>query len=232
MKQCRHCRGENRDQARFCGRCGQPLTSNTPQQPMPSVGSRFSLKGKTLVSFVLGVAVGYLLAVSLPTQSQQNVREVTNKPLAVDKEDRKTLEQPVPSIALSSPATSLRETTAKSLTVDRVDRKTQEEVAARRKLKEMGIPYIEEAFVGEAEGGNTTAVELFLTAGMNPNMEDPIRGSALLLAAENGHTETVQVLLTKGANANETNPFGQTPLIKAARNGHSVVVKALLDNGT
>lgn len=27
MKYCHHCRGENRDGARFCGHCGRPLTT-------------------------------------------------------------------------------------------------------------------------------------------------------------------------------------------------------------
>ncbi len=230
MKQCSYCRGENRDQARFCGHCGQPLTLNAPQQPTQSARSRFSVKGKIFSSFVSGIAAGYLLAVFLPILSKQNVGEVTNKSPAVDKEDQKTLEQSLPSLAVSSPAPSLEETTDRPLTtVDRVAHKSPE--YARSKLKEMGLPYIEEAFIGEAEGGNIAAVELFLAAGMNPNMEDPIRGSALLLAAKNGHTETVQVLLTQGADANETNPLGQTALIKASGNGHSAVVKVLLANG-
>jgi len=32
MKRCVHCRGENRDQARFCGHCGKPFS----EQPLPA----------------------------------------------------------------------------------------------------------------------------------------------------------------------------------------------------
>lgn len=33
MKPCSHCRGQNRDEARFCGHCGRPFVNATsPQQ--------------------------------------------------------------------------------------------------------------------------------------------------------------------------------------------------------
>ncbi len=197
------------------------------------MGSRLSVKGKIFASFVSGIATGYLLAVFLPILSKQKVEEVTNKSPAVDKEDQKTLEQLLPSLAESSPAPSLEETTDRPLTtVDRVAHKSPE--YARSKLKEMGLPYIKEAFIGEAEGGNTAAVELFLAAGMSPDTHHPLRGSALILAAGKGHAEIVRMLLAKGADANPPiywDLIGRTLLIAAAENGHTAVVKDLLEHG-
>lgn len=101
----------------------------------------------------------------------------------------------------------------------------------REQLEHQGIPYNRDVFLREAAHGNTAVVELFLAAGMNPNVKNLAHETALWKAAEHGHLDTVQVLLTKGADVNAKDVWGITPLMKAAEYGSSALVQILLTNG-
>ncbi|KAI0403025.1 hypothetical protein F4802DRAFT_608355 [Xylaria palmicola] len=64
---------------------------------------------------------------------------------------------------------------------------------------------------------------------INPNLQDKIGQTPLLLAAENGHEAIVKLLLTtKQADPNIGENDGWTPLFVAAESGHEAIVKLLL----
>jgi uncharacterized protein YkwD len=63
MKHCSHCKGENRDQARFCGHCGRSFTAGTPEQPKRKARRHLRPREKVLVSFALGLLLGVLFRV-------------------------------------------------------------------------------------------------------------------------------------------------------------------------
>lgn len=129
---------------------------------------------------------------------------------------------------------------------------------AREELKKMNIEYTPEAFISTAAEGKTKVVELFLRAGMNPNvrpsgpaniytttidmdtktiketktMQNNVKSiTALQYAVGNGDIEMVKVLLKGGADINATDDFGLTPLISAVIIGNIEMVKLLIGHG-
>ena len=102
---------------------------------------------------------------------------------------------------------------------------------AKKKLEELGIEYSEKVFFDNAKNGKADVVELFLAAGMSPNVKDGQTWSPLMHAAEKGHVEVVQVLIDGGADVNQTDRPGNTALTWAAGEGQVAVVKLLLANG-
>ncbi|MBA3716295.1 MAG: ankyrin repeat domain-containing protein [Pyrinomonadaceae bacterium] len=105
------------------------------------------------------------------------------------------------------------------------------ELAARAKLAQKNIPYSESAFTRVVEEGDTGAVDLFLAAGMNPDIPDSTGRTALVNAASRGRNNISQKLLSKGADVNASDGTGLTALIQSARNGHQETTKVLLENG-
>jgi ankyrin repeat protein len=105
--------------------------------------------------------------------------------------------------------------------------------SARRKLAELNIPYTHEAFWKAAENGDTLVVELFIEAGMNPDIKKGMdQSTALMLAASNGHTQTVEVLLNKGADVNAVTKSSQVTSLKmAVMSNHVETAKVLLARG-
>src|SRR5712692_316995 len=104
-------------------------------------------------------------------------------------------------------------------------------MTVREQLEHQGIPYNRDVFLREAANGNTAVVELFLAAGMDPNVRNLAHETALWKAAEHGHLDTVQVLLAKGADVNAKDGWGITPLMKAAEYGSPALAQILLTNG-
>lgn len=97
---------------------------------------------------------------------------------------------------------------------------------ARKKLGEMGLEYSEEAFIKSASNGDTIALELFLTAGMDVNKRDENGMTALIAATEKGRTEIIQLLIDKGADI--LIPYsGKTPLKFAEERGDTEAVQLL-----
>ena len=101
---------------------------------------------------------------------------------------------------------------------------SQEE--ALEELRRLKIPVDADEFIRCAKHGNSKAVELFLSSGMDPDTRGRTGVTALFLAAEEGHTEIAGILLSHGANVNAQASYGLTPLIGAARRGHTDTVKA------
>jgi serine/threonine protein kinase len=106
-----------------------------------------------------------------------------------------------------------------------------DELSARAKLAEKGIPYNEATFTGAVEHGDTGAVDLFLVAGISPDVRDATGKTALVNAASRGSNNISQKLLRKGADVNAKDVTGSTALMESARGGHKETTKVLLDYG-
>ncbi len=78
---------------------------------------------------------------------------------------------------------------------------------ARIQIAQMGMQYNANTFVEIAQRGDIHSVELFLRAGMDPNVKNNEgyrdRQSAVMWAAAKGHLELVKLLQAKGANLDE-----------------------------
>lgn len=113
-------------------------------------------------------------------------------------------------------------------------------LAARVELGKISLQYRPEDFVRSAENGDLTAVNLFLTAGMDPNattgsspnsIGDDIGQTALMAAASKGHTKIVVALLTAGADVKKSNSI-HTALSLAASKGYVDILRVLIGKGT
>ena len=105
------------------------------------------------------------------------------------------------------------------------------ELAARARLAEKNIPYTEGAFVGAVEDGDTGAVDLFLAAGMRPDVTDASGRTPLIDAASRGHDQISRKLLSRGADVNARDRNGSTALMEAALGDHRETARVLLDAG-
>ena len=78
---------------------------------------------------------------------------------------------------------------------------------ARIQIAQMGMQYNPNTFVEIAQRGDIHSVELFLRAGMDPNVKNNEgyrdRQSAVMWAAAKGHLDLVKLLQAKGANLDE-----------------------------
>ncbi|MBM4302167.1 MAG: hypothetical protein FJ121_11715 [Deltaproteobacteria bacterium] len=75
---------------------------------------------------------------------------------------------------------------------------------ARTKLLEMNIPFNEQVFFERIYAGDVFIVELFLNAGVSPNLKDKEGYPALMRAAQRGHSSIIRSLLKHGAEVNIT----------------------------
>ncbi|MDI6782955.1 MAG: ankyrin repeat domain-containing protein [bacterium] len=128
---------------------------------------------------------------------------------------------------------------------------------AKIELKKINIEYSESEFLYRAKEGDTTAVSLFLDAGMNPNVKDKYGWTALMYAIwGEGHAippnpeekfitipisippeitkryiVTIKALLKKGAEVNAKTNDGKTAMWVARNFGSKDVVQLLKDAG-
>lgn len=105
------------------------------------------------------------------------------------------------------------------------------ELAARERLAEKNIPFNEAAFARAVDGGDTDAVELFLAAGMSPDVKDGGGGTALIGAAARGRNDISRRLLRGGADVNARDAGGSTALMQSAAGGHQETTEVLLSAG-
>jgi hypothetical protein len=109
-----------------------------------------------------------------------------------------------------------------------------------RKVSEPSVPFTPDAFIDSVIAGDKNTVELFLKAGMSPNVAfkrerflevgnriiengDP----ALIIAMRFGRDDIVALLLSHGVDVNKPSDNGCSPLMIAKGD----LVKALLDRG-
>ncbi len=137
--------------------------------------------------------------------------------------EQKIAEQKAPPPAVPPPAASATATRRKPATV------TPEE--ARKKLDELGVKYEEKALLSSVSEGKADVVELFLAAGMNPNVKDAATWTGLMLAAEKDHSAAIQALVDAGADLEAKDREGNTALTWGAGEGKLAAEKALIAAG-
>ena len=106
-----------------------------------------------------------------------------------------------------------------------------DESAARSELAQKRIPFTEAAFRKAVEEGDTGAVELFLAAGMDPEVRDTAGRTVLINAASRGSNNISKKLLGEGADVNARDAAGSTALMESAEGDHKDTTKVLLENG-
>ena len=106
---------------------------------------------------------------------------------------------------------------------------------ARAKLAKDGIAFTPAEFVRRAGTDPWSTLELFLKAGMDPNIKadaDRLEGvAALMVASRAGRAEIVERLRQAGADVNAQTRQGDTALIHAASTNRPAVVRYLLQAG-
>ncbi len=81
-----------------------------------------------------------------------------------------------------------------------------------------------------ARRGDTEVMEVFLDAGLSPELTDRQGHGLLMIAAYNGQPEMTTLLLEHGADPNRPGPNG-TPLMGVCFKGHAEVAHHLLAAG-
>ncbi|HSS21777.1 MAG TPA: ankyrin repeat domain-containing protein [Pyrinomonadaceae bacterium] len=100
----------------------------------------------------------------------------------------------------------------------------------QRFLKLRGYEFNEKAFLAAVAVNDSTAVDGFISAGVNPNAKDAETGaSALILAATKDELEVVQVLLHGGADVNLKDNFGYTATLRALQYDHDEIAELLVE---
>jgi len=109
--------------------------------------------------------------------------------------------------------------------------KTLTPADARNALQGKGIAFDEASFFDYLNKGDNDTVNLFLEAGMNPNVKDQYETTALMNAAGRGYLDIVVTLLNSGADVNATTSSGHSALMGAVNNGGIDIVKVLIAKG-
>ena len=174
--------------------------------------------------------VGAVLIVGLVTltftlyflfsDNDKNLRTQTTRPVV------KSSPQPT-----STPSPSPIENNNQQTSINGTPSAGPDELAARAKLEQKNIPYSEAAFARVVEEGDTGAVDLFLAAGMSPDVKDSAGRTALINAASRGSNNISQKLLSKGADVDARDSNGASALMESASRGHRETTKVLLENG-
>ncbi|HKV37944.1 MAG TPA: ankyrin repeat domain-containing protein, partial [Blastocatellia bacterium] len=106
---------------------------------------------------------------------------------------------------------------------------TRDEMLAR--LARHGLEYSPESFVKAAQTVGPDLLELYLDAGMDPNVRNPSGTTALMNAAAFDRTDSLRLLLDHGADLSLRNQNGYTALLYGANGYASDCVRVLLDHG-
>lgn len=108
---------------------------------------------------------------------------------------------------------------------------TPDQLAARERLARKNVPFNEAAFARAVDEGDTGAVDLFLAAGMSPDVRDGAGGTALMDAAARGRNDISRKLLRGGADVNARDAEGSTALMQSSAGGHQETTDVLLAAG-
>ncbi|HKY05189.1 MAG TPA: ankyrin repeat domain-containing protein [Blastocatellia bacterium] len=100
--------------------------------------------------------------------------------------------------------------------------------AARLELAQMNIPFTERAFIDTVRQGDTSALALFLDAGMSTATKTYDGQPALSVAALSNQADALKLLLIRGADLNGRDKHGGTALMTACWKGNLETVNMLL----
>ena len=103
---------------------------------------------------------------------------------------------------------------------------------ARLELAQMNLPFTETAFIDAVRQGDTSALALFLDAGMSTEAKTYEGQPVLSVAALSNQADALKLLLMKGADPNGKDKFGGTALMTACWKGNPETVNALLAEGS
>ncbi len=104
----------------------------------------------------------------------------------------------------------------------------QSKEQAVQELEKLNVKFTPDDFVQSAEKGDTKAIQLFLNAGMDCNVQSVTGVTALMAAAKNGRVDVVNKLLERKVNVDAQGKQGVTALMLAAENNQVEIAKLLL----
>ena len=88
------------------------------------------------------------------------------------------------------------------------------------------------ALMSASMEGDLAKVALLLDHdGVNVELEDAVRETALIKAADFEYAKVVELLIAHGANVDHKNKYGATAMMNASRYGNLAMVELLLNNG-
>ena len=90
------------------------------------------------------------------------------------------------------------------------------------------LPSTAENLIQVAGHGDTYAVQVLLSKGVDPNAKDRFGWTALMFAARDGHLPVIQILIEKGADPSAKNVAGETAL-DIARKEDRTQIESLLE---
>lgn len=102
---------------------------------------------------------------------------------------------------------------------------------AKKELEAKGIEVTTDSLLAQVKNGNTSNIQLLLTAGVPVDSTGTDGSHALSLAASSGQTALIDVLLTAGADLNKKDKKGNTALMTAVDNGNTESALALISKG-
>jgi ankyrin repeat protein len=104
------------------------------------------------------------------------------------------------------------------------------EKEARDRLRNMGIEFSEQSFFDQVIQNRPEAVNLFLAAGMNPDVAEEDK-TVLLEACRRGFKEVGSALIEAGADPDAKDEYGVTCLMYCAITGSSELMQKLIEMG-
>ena len=206
MKLCPHCQGQNRDVSRFCGHCGQSLSS----APAPPEPPRKRGWWKTFAILVLVMlAIGRILDFVLYSDARGKLEE-----RGIPFNEQQFLQE------VQDGNTEVVELFLRA--------------GIEYEASGFHLYILNEALDDAIKNGRADLVKLLLTHGANPNpegLERSVRFLPLSRAAEKGDMSIVRALLESGAYVNAKDYGGMTALERAIRNSHTEVAQLLKEAG-
>ena len=102
---------------------------------------------------------------------------------------------------------------------------------AEQEMGKDGKTYGNTTLANAAKKNDFALVMRLLKAGVDLNLQDQDKETALYIASVHGHKKIVEVLVQNGADVNLQKRNGETALYRACRNGYKKIVEVLVQNG-
>lgn len=226
MKACPHCREQNRDEAKFCGHCAKPLSSDTLEAETKRAEGRQARRNfpgtKALKPFALGIVVGYLPAVALSEWTPEETAEPTHVALRPSNPARRQLEK------MGIPYSQNQ-----FMAEVGVGNTEVVELFLRAGVgPEGGLISLARPLGVAIKKGHTKTVEILPAHGADPNRGGLIaQQTPLMTAVERSQYAIVKLLLDNGAFVNARDDKGKTALALARSKNRAAIVQLLKEAG-